>query len=425
MFCLLQILLLLFSLNHGDSTVLAHQTALERVSKPSVTAAWNTSAASPLIQANGSSHTAPSASESYSSSPGVINDAATLPVPFANQQYHPGDGEPLDQDPNKLLVNYKNVKSGFCAIGDDFCSFKYSNGTVVEATPTNFSDQCLLWDSSCSGNRTMAIEKLFNVSFDQWADDPNNNANFRHNDCFLQTGYVNQSDCDTYNPPDRLAEMEKIVNWMRSPQCVSAANEWITMTGYPWGYVFAGGENISQAEYVATNVEFLNSSVLPSSCCGACDLSAPTVDLYYWPDPDANVSCTSIIGDSLRPLGYGATTTTYDYGGADTYWACNTTTTFTSSSDGHMNTLTDTGILEIAVVTYIASLGVKISLISPWSSSPCVVDDSESQSSNQSMGVLSEHTSVYARGYSLIVPSSVTQDNELPVSTTISGSFTL
>lgn len=409
MLCLLEILLLLFALNHGDLTVLAHRTAWKRVPKPSVTAAWNTSATSPLIQANGSSHVTPSDIENYNSSRGVINAAPMLPLPFANLG---------DWNPNKMLVNYQDVKSGFCAIGDDFCSFKDSNGTVTQATATNFSDQCLLWDSSCSGNKTMAIERFFSVSFNQSAiDDPNTNRNIINNNCFGEVGAVSQSDCDIYNPLERLADFEKIRNWMRSPQCVSAANEWITMTGYPWGYVFEGGSNASRAD----------SSLIEPSCCGACWLVVDTVDLYYWPEPDANVSCTSIIGDNLRPLDYGATTTTLDDGDIWTYWAgdCNTTLTSMSFPGTTMIPSTYIAPLTTAMITSIGSLTVKRSFFSPWSSSPCIVDDAGSQPSNRSMEVLNEHASVYAHGHSLVVPSSVTQDNGLPVSTTISGNFTL
>lgn len=418
---LLDILFLLFQLNHGNLTVLAHLTALRRVPKPTVTAAWNTSAASPSIQANGSSHMSPSAIESYNSSRGVINDAATLPVPFVNQQkYALADGKPMPLDPNKILTNYENVKSGFCAIGDDFCSFENSDGTVTEAIATNFSDQCLLWDISCSGNRTMAIERFFGLAFsDQYLVDRNKNLNIKDNDCFMQNGY--SSDCDAYNPAERLADFKKIKNWMRSPQCVSAASEWITLTGHPWGYVFDGGMNESRAEFVADEVQGFNSSLLPS-CCGTCDLWAQTVDLYYWPEPDANSSCTSIIGESVRPPDYGATTSIEGIS-TDIYWACKTLSVGPNDVDGE--SVTKTGDFTTAEITSFGSQAVKVSRLSPWSSSPCIKDDEGFQPSNQSGRILNEHASVYARGHSLIVPSSVTQDNGLSVSTMISGNFTL
>lgn len=43
-------------------------------------------------------------------------------------------------------------------------------------------------------------------------------------------------------------------------------------------------------------------------CCTKCDLEVRDVDVYYWPDPAADTSCTSIIGKSVNPVDYGAKT---------------------------------------------------------------------------------------------------------------------
>ncbi|CAD6588434.1 MAG: hypothetical protein ASARMPREDX12_003327 [Alectoria sarmentosa] len=340
----------------------------------------------------------------------------------------------------KVMANYLDVKSGFCAIGDDFCAFKDSNGTIIEAVTTNFSDQCLLWDASCSGNRTLAIDKFFNVTFsDQFSDDPNDNGNLMDNDCFSQDHVANQSDCDTYNPPKRLSDFQKIRNWMRSPQCVSAANEWTAMTGYQWRSIF--GFNESKPGWLTENAggdpndgpgsgDNYSSEVLPS-CCGLCDAQAQNVDLYYWPEPDANTSCLSIIGESVRPLDYGATTTIVKgIGGPVTeiYWGCNALESLSiedfTGEAGTLTTAYTTAEIRTAEITTIGSLTVKISSVSPWSSSPCIKDDAGSQGSNKSIKIRELHASIHTRGHSSIVPSSITEENGLPVSTVISGDFT-
>lgn len=416
MLCLLKLLLLHFLLKHDGHTILARRTLLERVPKPSATTVSNFSAVSPLIQADNSSRVTPSAIGIYNSSHGVTNVPTPMPAPFYPNPYNLFNS-------SKFKANYKDITSGFCAIGDDFCSFKDSNETIVEAIATNFSDQCLLWDASCSGNRTLAIEKFFDITFsDQMPGDSNLNGNLLDNDCFAQTGLVNQSDCQTYNPPERLSDFEKIKNWMRSSQCVSAANEWIAMTGHPWGYVFEGGMNESHAQVAADGAElkqihpaigYDNSSAALPSCCGVCDVSAQNVDLYYWPEPDADLSCLSIIGETIRPLDYGATTTIFTgIGGpwTDIYWGCNSAITG--------------GFITTAEISTIGSLAVKVSSFSPWSSSPCGEDDAGSQPSNQSIKVRDGRASVYKRGHSLIVPS-ITQADGLPVSTAVSGDFTL
>ena len=308
-----------------------------------------------------------------------------------------------------------------------------SNGTIHDAVATNFSDQCLLWDASCSGNRTMAIERFFDIAFsDQFPDDTNTNWKILDNECFTQDYmFVNQLYCGIYNSPERLSNFEKIKSWMRSPQCVSVANEWIAMTGHPWSYVFDPDFNESRADYIAndafyedvnesrTGSTYDNSSDGVPSCCGVCSVSAQNVDLYYWPEPEANLSCTSIIGESIRPLDYGATTSA-----TDTYWGCNTTYSHPIiSHPGESTTYVE--VITTAVITTIGSLAVKLFSYSPWSSRVCGEDDAGSRLSNQSLKVRNRRGLVYARGHSLVMPSSVVKTDGLPVSTVVSGDFTL
>lgn len=328
-------------------------------------------------------------SQPWHNSPrGMVDNSSQLPVPLNTTRYSP-----------KFLANYQHIKSGFCAIYDDFCSFKASNGTIREATATNLSDQCLLWDDSCSGNKTAAIEKFFDTAFrDQHAELPSICRSLKCNSCFQQR-FVDQSDCDTYNHPERLSELRKIKDWMRSPQCVSAADEWIAKTGYSWGYYF-GMMNQSKAEFIK---EYGNSSsVNLPSCCGSCLIYPASVDLFYWPEPDSDTSCLSIIGDTVRPIDYGATT---KFG--MTYWGCT------------VSTMT----LTTAHITTVGSLAVKVSDFSPWSTPMCDEDKAESQSLNQSSP--SSYASVHRRAHSLNLPTPTTQVDGLPISTVVCGGFTL
>ena len=186
---------------------------------------------------------------------------------------------------------------------------------------------------------------------------------------------------------------------MRSPQCVSAADEWIAKTGYSWGYYF-GTMNESKAEFIKEDGN--PSSVNLPSCCGSCLIYAANVDLFYWPEPDSDTSCLSIIGDTVRPIDYGATTKV-----GMTYWGCTVSTmTFTT-----------------AHITTVGSLAVKVSDFSPWSTPICDEDKAESQSLNQSSPI--SYASVHRRAHSLIVPTPTTQVDGLPISTVVSGGFTL
>ena len=421
---LLQLLFLFQLINYGGHITLARKILLERVPEPSVVLAPNSSAIS-LLQTHNSSQVTPSTAERGPSSHSKIGIPTALPIPFYLKP------DEIYNNTQKILANYQDIKSGFCTIGDNFCSFQNSNGTTHDAIATDFSDQCLLWDASCSGNRTMAIETFFNISFsDQMLDDTNTNGNILDNDCFTQDDEINQSYCGIYNPPERLSDFVRIKNWMRSPQCVSAANEWIAMTGNPWSYVFRPGWNQSYADYNASNAygeelnkfrsgsDYDNSSDVEPSCCGVCSVWAQNVDIYYWPEPEANLSCNSIIGESVRPLDYGATTSA-----TDTYWGCNAT--YSYSIDGHPGeSTTFVELVTTAVITTIGSLAVKMSRHSPWSS-VCGEVAAGSQLSNQSTNVLDGHASVYAHSHTLDVPSSVVNMDGLPVSTVVSGDFTL
>ena len=416
MLFLLQFQLILCLLDHNEYTTLAQQYSLSQASDP-VTTITNASIPSPLARAHSSSHTNTSASGPRAMDEhdmeywGSVLSHKTSSVLSQQRHIYPRSNvdvstelpAPWNDYPGSswYLSNFQDILSGFCTIGDNFCSFKASNGSIMKANVTGFHDGCVLWDDSCSGNRTEAIKNFFDNAFlSNGRNDRNSNGPLLSNLCFVQK-FVNQSDCDTYNPPERLSEFQRIKNWMRSSQCISAADEWIAMTGYNWGRYFSTF-NEPKAEYIH---DVGNSTALLPTCCGGCLAWAENVDLFYWPEPDSDTSCLSVIG-SVRPIDYGATTES-----GTTYWACN----WTESSS--------TGILTTAQITTVGSLTVKVSNFNPWSSSPCGEDEPESQ--DQSTKARDRGASVYRRAHSLIIPTSITETDGLPVSTMISGNFTL
>lgn len=264
-----------------------------------------------------------------------------------------------------------DVKLGVCAVDDYYCSFK-SNTSNGNFSNEVFKDQCLLWDNSCSGKRTLAIENFFNNT--KWS--------LLNNQCFsqfdagvspgdpsisipytvegsdvVQLDAIIPSDCKDYNPSERISEWQNIKSWMVSPSCVSAQNEWIEGGGKP----------------------FFDTSTNLSSCCEDCVVGAQNVDLYYWPDPDVDTLCLSIVGSAVNPLTYGATTDTNN----ETYWACSTKNlgTFPVASE---NITSVNSMITTAQIAMIGSLTVKVPLFNPWSSSPCIDTDIVSKGSNDS-----------------------------------------
>lgn len=400
----LNLLLLLLLLN---DTTFARQPLLGQVSKPPAIAIMNISTASRLMQGSSNSYVTSSSNGIYNTSHSAISLNPPMPTLF-NQQ---------------SADNAQDIVSGSCAIGDDFCSLKESNGTIIEATATNFSDQCLLWDHSCTGNRTLAIQKFFSIAFADAGLDLDNNGRLLDNDCFLQNSVVNQSDCNRYNPPERLSDFEKIKKWMRSQECVAAADEWMAMTGSSWHTIF--GKPTPDLGLIAESSDSNDDPDSNSpSCCGTCNVFAQNVDLYYWLEPAANLSCLNIIGKSFNlPLEYGATTAIED-GSTQIYWGCNVTSTGTTEGESEVST-TRSYIFTTAQITTTGSLSVKVSSISPWSSSPCLGGDTGPQPSNHSINDRDKGASIYAREHSLFVPPSITQADGLPVSTLVSGNFIL
>ena len=315
-----------------------------------------------------------------------MNDSGTeLPAPFYNI------------DPwGRHMRNYQHILSGFCDLSDAFCSFQYSNGTMRKAKPRSMDDMCLLWDSSCSGDRKSAIEKFFDST-----------VRLGGNSCFEQTPGIGSTACLKWNPSSRLLEWQKIRQWMKTSQCPSALGEYNELKGI----------NNTNSKKFFRDV---------STCCLRCYIQAENVDLYYWPEPDADTSCLSVIGGSIRPIDYGATkalatvfrelTETVE---TVTYWGCKGKTLKTDvlSYQGHLTTWFSRDMTMTAKVTTIGSLSVKISMYNPWSSAPCDQEDATSR-------VQSVTIEPRAQTQPLTIPSSITQKNDGPKSV-VSEGFTL
>lgn len=410
-------LLLLYLLVYTSHSSLVNQTLLGTVPGLSTRVNLNKTTAISSTQSYTRSQPTYSVNNSGIHASSLISIPNPLPSPFQ------GDGW-VD------LQNYQDIKSGFCAINDNYCSFEGNNRTT-DLTTKVLDDQCLLWDTSCSGNRTLAIDEFFNTTqgllfdnlcFSQFSSGvPSGETDIsipeeQVGSSLVEINDVIPSDCKKYNPPERLSEWQDIKSWMRSSGCVSAQNEWIKGGGQ-------GAYNFS-------------SQVTPS-CCGFCDVGAENVDLYYWPEPGANTSCLSIVGASVNPIAYGATTGLVGDSESGTYWACSAkipaTSTYTYAGANSANSETITSVyptITTATITTIGSLAVKVSLINPWSPSPCIETDTFPRVSNGSNGLnisteIHVRHAVQARGRTLLIPSSITQENGTPVSTVVLGKFTL
>ena len=203
-----------------------------------------------------------------------------------------------------------------CLLGEARCNSTGITATIdgpkIPGLGNGLPDQCMLWNSTCSGNKTLALDTFF---------DTTGSYLLTENTCFVKP----QPICSKYESPAALKEFAEIKSWMRSPQCMSSSALWASMHGEP---------AMSTAQGL--------------SCCNTCYLSGQSVDIFYWPEPGADTSCLSIIGEKVNAIDEGATT--YQDSlmeEATTYWGC---TAATPVSGG--NIITTAEIRSIGSLTY-------------------------------------------------------------------------
>lgn len=223
---------------------------------------------------------------------------------------------------------------------------------------------CVLWDVNCTGNRTQALLAFFEGT----------ELDLERSKCF-------QTPVSNCNQNVQASEFPKIKDWMRSPQCMSSRSEFNS---------------------VFRTIPMLDHDF----CCNECYLYGDNVDVYYWPDPGADTSCTSLIGSAINPPDIGATT---DNQGV--HWDCST-----PHGGGF---LLDQIPLKTATITSIGSLTFKAILRDPWLPPlSCLGTTSSSKDIDPSDLIL-------ARGHSLIIPPSETQENGMRATTVVRQGFTL
>ena len=273
--------------------------------------------------------------------------------------------DPLNGECIKAAYGLPNIGcsgSSFYTIIDDMYSLNIT------------TNECVLWNSSCSGNKTMASDEFFNNTRDAlfW------------NACFVDP---TAEDCLHLESADRLAEFKVIKEWMETPQCWSGFLDYDRRHGQPL-------ENGTKKHY----------------CCDRCDLYAENVEIFYWPELDADTSCLGVVGDKPLPIDYGGTTN--QYGGV--YWGC--TTSDAVSGAGNITT---------ATITTMGSLSVKETMVDPWGPQPCLLGTIA-----PSRLIISEtfKGSSFVRDRTAVIPRSMkllAKDENPSVTTTVLDHFTL
>ena len=151
-----------------------------------------------------------------------------------------GEQENITTGPSQKSIpdrasNYSSFGASTCLLQAPYCTLQGSSHAL-----DGLRDVCILWDDSCSGNKTLAAERFFSYkSMDHLQSNP----------CF--NGPTPK--CTTSNPPGRISAFANAKNWMRTPQCPASGPAWY------WGPEDERGS---------------------ITCCNYCQIYADKVDVY-------------------------------------------------------------------------------------------------------------------------------------------------
>ena len=272
---------------------------------------------------------------------------------------------------------------------------------------SQLKEECVLWDDSCSGNKTEAAIQFFKKQ-----NGTNEYLLSGQDRCFRQGS--SNSNCSSAV----LSEYARIRDWLRSPQCTSILS------------------SLSPTSSIATTmvVPLAMTQTPVGSCCGEdISFSLGNVDVFFWPDPDADTTCLNVVGTDVLPLHYGATTD-HDH---HVYWGCTTQAWGWNTRDFGELTYTDGDTywgrtkaahdygpetFTTAVLTSINSITFKSYLTNPWSSQPC--PDSTVNPGSGATGTASS-AGIHARAHPISISPSLRKRNGTRASTAVSGQYTL
>ena len=239
---------------------------------------------------------------------------------------------------------------------------------------------CALWDDSCSGSKSEAY-----MNFDRlvtWSG---------FNSCARDLSVCTLKDLEV--PKVSISAAANLLSFAHSPKCISDFSYQVERDTIP--------------------------------CCTNCTFSPTVADVYYWPDPDLNDSCLDIIGHTVHPLDYGASTASALSNNMEgsimtvmaTYWGCRAPVSFSLDLGGTYQTT--------ALLATIGNLTFKTQVVNPWSPAiPCLDTDLHPSPSH---GPIITSSSTQIRLHSIVKPilSSQNLNNQSVVSVITHSGYTL
>ena len=196
--------------------------------------------------------------------------------------------------------------------------------------------------------------------------------------------------------PGMMDVLDPVLTWMRGGECRSKYRSY----------------------------DAFETKVTSLGCCEYCDFKSGNVDLFYWPDPNADTSCLSIVAPGEVSIDYGATTDPSvgvpQWGSV--YWGC-------TSFIGKTKVINTIASLDSSI-TSLPGITSKIYLLNPWDTGTierqCGTDWTKSLPFGPPSLNAPAKTSTGVRATSLVLPSGSGRfANGSRVSTVVSGSYTL
>lgn len=204
--------------------------------------------------------------------------SSTPAQPYSN--FTEAKNQSHDQIPG-VYVPLPAPEIGACSITDKYCTY---NGTARNAD--GLKNQCLLWDDTCSGNQTLAIDHFFGQT----------RAFLFENVCFTGDGSESvASNCTRQNTPARFTEFERIKNWMRSPQCITGQG--LYQKVHPT--LDTEGMRGEKCGYEKRDNSTGERRYGGGTCCGTCNIEAGNVDILLL----AGSKCQHLLSEHYRQQG--------------------------------------------------------------------------------------------------------------------------
>ena len=208
----------------------------------------------------------------------------------------------------------------------------------------NGSEWCVLLDKPCAGNTSLAMDDLYK-NWESLIDAANCVKGKTEEDCNIRGNLGGLKYADAFE------------SWMFGPECVFTSSLWAQK---------------QPPITPVTHTGFLPiMAQLPpngTSCCDECSFVVNgRVDIFYWPDPDADYSCLDIIGTEVKAITDGATVESSTYTlvanpvSTSTYWACRARHPISGSS-----------IITTASLVTMRGYVFKQYLKDPWNPPDCI-----------------------------------------------------